>query len=194
MDALYPGMPQSAIANVDVDHMLPLANIPPMLVRMANEEAEDENAYPVPEDIQIEAHIPAMEGNKLENVEKLGVPSVFTCPECHGTLWEVYDGQILRFRCQVGHAYTVDSMLADQSEAVERALWAALRSLEERSELTLRLANRARQQNQTRAAARFDEVTQETEQHVAIVKQILANGNRQEFEEQQGAWNVKRGT
>jgi two-component system chemotaxis response regulator CheB len=114
-----------------------------------------------------------MEANDIEHLSMLGKPSFFSCPECHGTLWEMQDGTHLRFRCQVGHAYTSDSMLADQSEAVERALWAALRSLEERGELTRRLANRAREQNQTRAATRFEEAAHEAERHSAVVKQVL---------------------
>src|SRR5437899_8216914 len=32
-----------------------------------------------------------------------GKPSQFTCPDCNGTLWEIQDAEILRFRCRVGH-------------------------------------------------------------------------------------------
>jgi hypothetical protein len=50
---------------------------------------ESEGAYAMPEGIEIESKIAQMEGSNMENVEKLGSLSAFTCPECHGTLWEL---------------------------------------------------------------------------------------------------------
>ena len=49
------------------------------------------------------------------------------CPECHGTLWELSETGLLRFRCRVGHAYSSDSMAIAQSESAEAALWTAKR-------------------------------------------------------------------
>ncbi|HYL95673.1 MAG TPA: hypothetical protein VET69_07710, partial [Terriglobales bacterium] len=57
--------------------------------------------------------------------EKNGVPSVYSCPECNGTLWEIREGKLLRFRCRVGHAYG-ESLLASKNEELESALWTAL--------------------------------------------------------------------
>jgi two-component system chemotaxis response regulator CheB len=182
MEALYPGMPSSAIRNVAVDHIMPLADIPELLVRLAHEPAQDSAIFPVPKELDIETRIATMEANDVEHVSKIGQPSMFTCPECHGTLWEMQDSNLLRFRCQVGHAYTVDSMMADQTEAVERALWAALRALEERVALTRRLANRARENNHPQSAIRFAESTEETEQHAAVIKQILETNHGREAE------------
>ena len=51
---------------------------------------------------------------------------------------------MLRFRCRVGHVYSPDSMLAAQTDEVDRALWTALRTLEERAALAKKLAERAR--------------------------------------------------
>jgi hypothetical protein len=34
-------------------------------------------------------------------------------------LSEIQDEEVLRFRCRVGHAYTVESMLAGKSETLE---------------------------------------------------------------------------
>jgi two-component system, chemotaxis family, protein-glutamate methylesterase/glutaminase len=77
--------------------------------------------------------------------DRPGRPSVFTCPECHGTLWEVEEKALLRFRCRVGHVYSPDSMMSAQTDEVDRALWTALRTLEERAALAHRLAERGRQ-------------------------------------------------
>src|SRR5579872_1436108 len=76
--------------------------------------------------------------------DRPGRPSVFSCPECHGTLWEVEENGLLRFRCRVGHVYSPDSMLAAQTDEVDRTLWVALRTLEERAALAHKLAERAR--------------------------------------------------
>jgi two-component system chemotaxis response regulator CheB len=57
----------------------------------------------------------------------------------------VQEGKMLRFKCRVGHSFSAETMADSQDEAVERALWAALRSLEERVDLTKRLAERAAQ-------------------------------------------------
>ena len=35
-----------------------------------------------------------------------GEPSPYSCPECGGVLWELKNGELMRFRCRVGHAYT----------------------------------------------------------------------------------------
>lgn len=74
----------------------------------------------------------------------IGTPSVFTCPDCSGTLWIVDDeGMLLRFRCRVGHAYSTKTMLDSQGALLEAALWVAVRSLEERRDLLLRVAESA---------------------------------------------------
>ncbi len=76
--------------------------------------------------------------------ERTGKPSVYSCPNCGGVLWEIEDNDILRFRCRVGHAFSVESMFAGQSESVESALWVALKNLQESADLTRRLAQNAR--------------------------------------------------
>ena len=68
----------------------------------------------------------------------LGRPSGFTCPECHGGLWEIDDGGFPRYRCRVGHGFSADSLLATQRSDVESTLWTAYRALEERAALCRR--------------------------------------------------------
>ena len=68
-----------------------------------------------------------------------GPASGFTCPECSGALWELREGELVRYRCRVGHSYSEDAMVDAQGTAVEAALWTALEVLEERSELLRRL-------------------------------------------------------
>ena len=73
-------------------------------------------------------------------VTSLGEPSVFTCPECHGTLLKLRGEHPMRFRCHTGHAFTADTLLADLSEATEEAIWNTIRSMQESSMLMTHLA------------------------------------------------------
>jgi two-component system chemotaxis response regulator CheB len=61
------------------------------------------------------------------------------CPICQGVLTEAQPGVFQHFRCHVGHAFSLDSLIREQSEEMERALWAAVRSLEEGAALSRRL-------------------------------------------------------
>ncbi len=102
------------------------------------------------------------------DVGKLGTPSVFTCPDCNGTLWELQDGELLRYRCRVGHAYSAESMIEAENESVERALWAAVRTLEETAQLSRRIARRTgtlREELIRKAAER--------EEHARVIRGLL---------------------
>ncbi|HEX6824430.1 MAG TPA: chemotaxis protein CheB [Candidatus Sulfotelmatobacter sp.] len=70
-----------------------------------------------------------------------GNPSVFACPECHGVLWELQEGDLVQFRCRVGHSYGTESLAIELSEASEAALWAAMRALEEKAAMQRRIAD-----------------------------------------------------
>ncbi|HEX8889313.1 MAG TPA: chemotaxis protein CheB [Pyrinomonadaceae bacterium] len=178
-EALYSGMPHSAIENSKIDFILPLSEIAPLLVHLANQEAEEEGAYPVPDDLKTEGEI-AEQGLDSEqmvaSVYKLGTTSAFTCPECHGTLWELRDGELLRYRCHVGHAFTANSLEAEQSEALEDALWSGLRALEEKVVLAKRMAARAHERKNYRAAESFQKKADLASKHAEIVRNILLNG------------------
>ena len=47
---------------------------------------------------------------------QLGHPSHLSCPQCGGVLNEVTDASWTRFRCQIGHAFTAEALLAAQDE------------------------------------------------------------------------------
>lgn len=70
-------------------------------------------------------------------------PSPYACPDCHGVLGEIPDSDVLRFRCRTGHAWTADALAGQLDRDVEEALWMALRALEERDQLSKRLADSA---------------------------------------------------
>ena len=65
--------------------------------------------------------------------------SGFSCPECHGNLWELRDGPLVQYQCRVGHVLSADSLVAEQAVAIEAMLWGALNVLQERAALLRRL-------------------------------------------------------
>jgi two-component system, chemotaxis family, protein-glutamate methylesterase/glutaminase len=146
-EAVFPSMPASAIHHVDIDHVVKLAEIAPLLVRLTAAPLEEVAALEVPQDMAIEINI-AGEGDPLEaGVGQLGEPSPIACPECHGVLLQMKAGGPIRFRCHTGHAYTAESLLAEIGQGVEMALWNAIRSLQEAGILVRQLARHAETSN-----------------------------------------------
>src|SRR5438874_2665631 len=154
-NALYPGMPRSALENIAVDYSLPLSDIGLLLRRLVYEPAEEEGAYSVSEDMEIETKLAEMDIDTLNSSKHVGTPSGFSCPECGGALWELQDGELTRFRCRVGHAFSIDSILGAQAEQIEESLWAALKSLEESASLSRRMIRKAHQSDQKWLARSF---------------------------------------
>jgi two-component system, chemotaxis family, protein-glutamate methylesterase/glutaminase len=172
-EALYPSMPLHALEHVDVDYKLPVSEIASLVTRLAYQQVDKEGVYHVPEDMEIEMRITEMDMNALNNGKHAGTPSVFSCPECGGVLWEIQDGELARFRCRVGHAYSIESMMAAQSEGVEEALWAALKTLEESASLSRRLEDQARERGQEWLAQRFAERLHDAQQRAEAIRPIL---------------------
>lgn len=84
-DAEHPGMPRSAAANVKIDYCLPLSEIGPLLVRLANDAADEESAARS-EKLEIENRIALDDPRALTQLERLGELTSLTCPDCHGSL------------------------------------------------------------------------------------------------------------
>jgi two-component system chemotaxis response regulator CheB len=87
--------------------------------------------------------------------EQEGEITELRCPDCGGTLWEVA-GDFPRYHCRVGHAYSPESLVAEQSAALEEAMWAAVVALEERADLAERMAKRADRAHRHAMSARYN--------------------------------------
>ena len=137
-DADYPDMPQNAINQVEVDYCVPLAEMGALFSKLLLRKIGKRK--PVPKSIAIEATIAERVLSDLSSVEALGEQVPFNCPGCGGVLWQVGDTTSIRFRCHTGHAYTAAVLLAEQTDKFEETLWVALRMLEERRNLLIKLA------------------------------------------------------
>lgn len=143
-EALYASMPQNAIEHVNVDHVVPLTRIAPLLVELVSTPPARERAGSIPEHVDVEVKI-AMEHNPIDaGLGRIGAPSFFACPECHGVLLQLKEGSLMRFRCHTGHAYSVASLLAAIGEGIEEAMWMTIRALEEGQLLMDRMAEHVR--------------------------------------------------
>lgn len=156
-EALYPGMPQSALDHVQVDHRVHLEAIAPLLVELTRVVVAGEPARSATGDPELREQQGGTTG--MEPVKMVGKPSYFSCPACHGVLWEVDDGDLIRFRCHTGHAYGLESLVSGKDQDVEGALWAAMRALKEKAEVNHRMAVRADERGHAQGNQRhLDEV------------------------------------
>ncbi len=106
--------------------------------------------------------------------QRSGELSMFTCPDCGGTLWQVGKGPSLWFQCHVGHGYAPDALLNEKSEELEGALWASIRLLRERAALTRQVATRLRESGQDgRGAVAIDDQAQIDERRADVIHEIL---------------------
>jgi two-component system chemotaxis response regulator CheB len=168
----YPSMPQAAIDATEVDHIVPAHQIGPLIARLVQDRGGRDIAPPP--DIKHESEIAAHGVSEPWEVAARanGGPPVFSCPDCGGPL-SVVDDRVMRMRCAVGHAHTVDTLLAAQSVDVERALWVAFRTNRERAALLRRMAEDARGRKLGKAALIWEERAAEFEQHAKVVHELL---------------------
>jgi two-component system chemotaxis response regulator CheB len=168
-DALVPAMPQSALRNVKVNHCLALAQIGPLLVRLATTRDTRRSKKGV-------SRMKKRTMSPKEMEKEFGLPTSFVCPECNGPLWETKAGPSLQFRCHVGHAYSPDSLLADHADGLERALWSAVRTFDERASLLRRLGER--KYHAESVGKNWKIKANELEQHAEAIRTLLQTTQR----------------
>jgi two-component system chemotaxis response regulator CheB len=165
LDAEVSAMPAQALARANPDYCVPLDEIPELLRELVT---EGKDTMPRQSRRSKTAN---GRGVKKQEIEK--ELSALTCPDCHGAIWEVREGELVRFQCRVGHSYSPESMIDAQSESVERALWAALKELEEGVVLARRLADYSRQRHRDKAVDIYERQAQEKEKHTTVLRALL---------------------
>ena len=174
-EAAYPGMPVSALTATRHAVALPVKDLALLITRLAREKAE------LPDDDDpkgdLEEEISRLLNGDLEADLSQRPYSGFTCPDCGGPLYFPRKDNASTYECMVGHGWSPQSLLEEQSTAVEKAMWLAIRSLDERARLTSRLADEAEQRGHRISAIRFRETADEACQAADQIRKV-ANGLR----------------
>jgi two-component system chemotaxis response regulator CheB len=179
-DALYPQMPQNAVDHVPVDDILPLSEIGARLVERVRESREIAAVSPevtggeAPEKDAIEQADQIVKREQAAQIagERVGMPAIFTCPECGGTLWQA-DEQLVQFRCHVGHLYAGADLLDEQADALESRLWEVLRYLVDQSILARQLSVKAEKDGRERGRRQFSKQAEIADLHAAAIREML---------------------
>jgi two-component system chemotaxis response regulator CheB len=163
-EADYSSMPRSAIAVTGRPVVVPAAGLADQVTRLAGEGSEvalRSTAWPTECDEELAAEIRGLLDGSLETNPLARAYSGLTCPECGGPLYFAHRESADTYDCPAGHRWSPQSLVEEHSTAVDRELWMAIRSLEERVRLTARLAESARQRGHVLSAERFSTACEE---------------------------------
>lgn len=173
-DALFSAMPANAKERGPADHVVGISDMATLLAELVKQPAPPIPS--IPGDLRAEVR---MIRNPYDILETMEQPrwTPYTCPECGGVLRQMPDADPPRFRCHVGHAFTEQSLLTDQSAATERALWAAIRALEERAALLRKMASYSREQSRDKSAAEYESQSAESAAYAEHIRQWFSAEN-----------------
>jgi two-component system chemotaxis response regulator CheB len=183
-DAIFPSMPINASEYVKIDYSVPIAEMAKLLVELTEKPALPKRRLTMKDRKRLEAEILiATRDNAFEmGIIEMGQLTAFTCPECNGALTRLKEGNIIRFRCHTGHAFTINALLSEVSEKVEDLLWQGMRGLEESNMLLVEMAKRFEDSGRRDIARRFSEKAQEIKKrarvvHDSVLAQQLISGD-----------------
>lgn len=165
-DALFGDMPRNAIQYGAADRILPLESIAAVLVDLVGREIPDlrEDGFLEPVEMNL---------SELSDLESRGNPSAFTCPECHGTLFEISEEGVPHYRCRVGHSYMSESLASYQEGNLEAALWTAMRAIEEHNDLLATMLQRSEKRGFKITAKSYRAKLEEGNFRLEILRQAL---------------------
>jgi len=173
-EAEWPSMPRNALKRDHVDHKAPVADLPALLMRLVQEDAGP--SIPLPEEYRVEDRIAAQEFAIVEPESVTpGTPSHLSCPDCGGVLNQIQADAEIRFRCQVGHAFTGLGLAAAQSDELERALGVAARTHRDRIRLFAQMSESAAARGLGHAKQRWDDASKESQHLVEVLEDAMSS-------------------
>ncbi len=166
-ESSYDSMPRCALAVTEHAEIQPAGQLAAVITRLAGERAPAPPAEPAAE---LEAEIwGLLASDPLPSVATRDYGG-FTCPDCGGPLYQAKVRNVVSYECLAGHRWSPQALLEEQTDAVERALWLAIRSLDERGRLTEGLAESARQRGHALTAARFQDASKEARLAADVIR------------------------
>lgn len=175
-EAMFPGMPRNALEAVPGALTATLEELAAVVAELVHRPAPEVRPPAEAERDAAEVALGLGHAAGPRTSDHPGSPSAWSCPDCSGVLWEVQDGPLLRFRCRTGHAWSAESLLQEQDHGVDSALWLALRALEERHALSLRVAEGAERAGRTWSAEHVRARADEAAAHAAVLRRLLTGG------------------
>jgi two-component system, chemotaxis family, protein-glutamate methylesterase/glutaminase len=171
IEAAARDMPLAALAASDVDYQTPIADLGALLKTLAM--APRDASPPPPEDVRLEVDIALGRPVGTEETNRIGIPVALSCPACGGVLSQMKKSPPLRFRCQVGHGYTAETLATEQETSVDEALRVALRIAEERATLTKKMAKEAHLNGLRHSAISLERTSAQSKEHVETLRNAL---------------------
>lgn len=180
-EAIFPDMPRGAMNYVEVDAVLPAAEIgkllgqwcvvpvaqPETTQRMDNEKLTE-----------LEIRIARGEDALSQGVIDLGTPSSLTCPECSGAMTEYQEGHLKRYRCHTGHSHTAESLLAGIESNIETSLWKVMRGMEEGILMLTDFREKLKQQNDYARSAQCEDRIAILRRRSQLIKELIFHRTR----------------
>ena len=173
-DAVAASMPQHASQIAGADHVVPAAELAALLAKLIQQPVAPAGGSAMSDAFDRMPDIVNADMDKQMNNQLVGHVSLFSCPECGGALWQVDESQLIGFRCHVGHIYQAETLLAEQDNALEGALWTAMRIFKERMLLSRQLAARERQRGNADSASRYDDQASVAERYVEVLQRLVS--------------------
>lgn len=171
-EAEFPDMPKSVLGNVETDHVVPLAGIGSVINKIIR--TKNKSKTLVPEHISTEAKRSEKMAAAVEGMDDIGKRSPYGCPDCGGVLWELNKtGPIHNFRCHTGHAYSQTELLLKQAKESESAIWIAIRLMEERKHLLLKIASDFEEKKSQPMAQVYIRKAENVKQNIDKIKDLL---------------------
>jgi two-component system chemotaxis response regulator CheB len=170
-EAEFPDMPLSVLEAMEVDHCASLKKMGAVIETIIRN-AKPKGISP-PAEIVMESDLSERTATSLNGVSHLGEQTVYACPDCGGGLWGVTNGRIKHFRCHIGHTYSERDLVIKQSESLESTMWVALRMMEERKILLVRLAKESMSKGLQQLGGTYHEQAEQLDIHVGKLKELL---------------------
>jgi two-component system chemotaxis response regulator CheB len=170
-DAAVADMPENALRMLRPDHVAPLRDMAGLLAQLVREP----KGRPVEAPAALEAEVEiARSGNtSMSTMDRIGRRSVLTCPDCNGVMWEIDEGDVVRYRCHVGHAYTAELMSLALDEGLRRALGSAARALDEGIALCGKLQRQSSEAGHRLLAATWTRKLREAEEEAKVLRESI---------------------
>jgi two-component system chemotaxis response regulator CheB len=173
-DAEYDSMPRSAIAVTRRSAVVSASGLAGQVTRLAvSDVALPGAAGPDEPDGELAAEIRDLLDGSLEANPPAHTYSGLTCPECGAPLYFAHRERADTYDCQAGHRWSPQNLVEEHSAALDRELWLAIRSLEERGRLTAKLAESARQRGHVLSASRFSAACEEAGRSADALRQAV---------------------